>query len=135
MHPELNDHSCVVRTATGELLASDEHGILPPLRWLRNSANSGGELAILRGADVADRVIGKAAALLFAYGGVRSLWAARMSEAARDFLQTTGIVFEYGELVPAILNRDGTGLCPMEQRALGIDEPGEAFALFDGLIA
>jgi len=125
---DLNGYTCVVRTAGGELLASDEHGILPPLRWLRENPD------LLRGADAADKVIGKAAALLFAHGGVRSLWAARMSEAARDFLRAAGIEFGYGELVPAILNRDGTGLCPMEQRAMGIAEPREAFALFDGLI-
>ena len=127
-HPELNGHTCVVRTAAGTLLASGEHGILPPLRWLREDP------ALLRGADVADKVIGKAAALLFAYGNVRSLWAARMSEAARDYLRAAAILFEYDELVPAILNRGGTDLCPMEQRALGMDNPGEAFALFDGLV-
>ena len=110
------------------MLTSDEHGILPPLRWLRENPD------LLRGADVADKVIGRAAALLFAHGGVRSIWAARMSEAARDFLRAAGIVFEYDELVPAILNRDGTDLCPMEQRALGLAEPGEAFRLFDSLI-
>jgi len=127
-HPELGEYTCVARLADGTLLTSEEHGIRPPLRWLREGSD------LLRGADAADRVIGKAAALLFAYGGVRSLWAARMSEAARGFLRTTDIAFDYDELVPAILNRDATGLCPMEQRALGIDEPGEAFALFDGLI-
>ncbi|MCL1951660.1 MAG: DUF1893 domain-containing protein [Oscillospiraceae bacterium] len=126
---DLNGHTCVARTVGGELRFSDEHGILPPLRWLREDPG------LLCGAEVADRVIGKAAALLFAYGGVRSLWAARMSEAARDFLQTTGIVFDYGELVPAVLNRDGTALCPMEQRAMGITEPAQAFAVFDGMIA
>ena len=125
---DLGNHTCVALLADGELLTSDEHGILPPLRWLREDPE------LLRGADVADKVIGRAAALLFAHGGVRSLWAARMSEAARDFLRGTGIVFDYGELVPAVLNRDGTGLCPMEQRAMGIDEPGKAFELFDGLI-
>lgn len=124
----LDNHTCVVQTAGGALLSSDEHGILPPLRWLREGRD------VLRGADVADRVIGRAAALLFACGGVRSVWAARMSEAARDFLRAAGIMFEYGELVPAILNRDGTGLCPMEQRAMGIETPEEAFRVFDGLI-
>jgi len=127
-HIELNGHTCVVRTADGELLTSDEHGILPTLRWLR------GNPELLRGAQVADKVIGKAAALLFAYGGVRSVWAARMSEAARDFLRAAGIDFGCDELVPAILNRDGTGLCPMEQRAMGIEEPGAAFRVFDGLV-
>jgi len=127
-HPELGNHTCVVRTASGELLVSGEHGIRPPLLWLRENPD------ILRGAEVADKVIGKAAALLFAHGGARSVWAARMSEAARDFLRAAGIAFAYDELVPAILNRDGTGLCPMEQRAMEMDEPGAAFALFDALI-
>ncbi|MCL2300858.1 MAG: DUF1893 domain-containing protein [Firmicutes bacterium] len=125
---DLGDHTCVIRTADGAPLVSGEHGILPPLRWLRENPDS------LRGADAADRVIGKAAALLFAYGGVRSIWAARMSEAARDFLRTTDILFDYDELVPAILNRDGTDICPMERRALGIDGPVEAFRVFDGLV-
>ena len=125
---DLKKHTCVVRTADGVLLTSDEHGILPPLRWLREDPG------LLRGADVADRVIGKAAALLFACGGVRSIWATRISEAARDFLRATGIAFEYGELVPAILNRDGTGLCPMEQRAMGMEEPEEAFRVFGGMV-
>jgi len=127
-HPELGNHTCVARTADGALLVSDEHGIRPPLLWLRENPD------ILRGAEVADKVIGKAAALLFAHGGARSVWATRMSEAARDFLRATDIEFSYDELVPAILNRDGTDLCPMEQRAMGIAEPGAAFALFDGLI-
>jgi len=125
----LNGHTCVIRTAGGELLTSDEHGIRPPLLWLREDPD------ILRGAEVADKVIGKAAALLFAYGGVRSVWAARMSEAARDFLQAAGIAFDFDELVPAILNREGTGLCPMEQRAMGVDDPAQAFQMFDGIIA
>jgi len=129
MKLDLNNHTCVIRTSNGQLLTSDEHGILPPLRWLREDSG------ILRGAQVADKVIGKAAALLFACGGVRSVWAARMSEAARDFLQTAGIIADYDELVPAILNRDGTGLCPMEQKVIGIDDPGEAFRMFDGMIA
>jgi len=129
MHLDLANHTCVIRTANGEILTSDEQGIRPPLRWLRENP------AVLRDAEVADKVIGKAAALLFAYGCVKSVWAARMSEAARDFLRAAGIAYEYGELVPVILNRDGTGLCPMEQKGMDIDDPARAFALFDGMIA
>ena len=125
----LDGHSCVVRRANGVILTSDEQGIRPPLLWIRE------DLGILRGAEVADKVIGKAAALLFAYGGVKSVWAAYMSEAARDFLRAAGIAFDYGELVPVILNREGTGMCPMEQKVIEIDDPARAFALFDGLIA
>jgi len=126
---DLANHTCVIRTANGDVLTSDEQGIRPPLRWLRENP------AILRDAEVADKVIGKAAALLFAHGEIKSIWAARMSEAARDFLRAAGIAFDYEELVPVILNREGTGMCPMEQKVIEIDDPARAFALFDGLIA
>ena len=127
-HPPLNGHSCVIRTAAGELLASDGRGVRPPLLWLRENP------AILRDADVADKVIGRAAALLFCHGGVRSIWAETMSQSAAQFLAWQGIAYSYDALVPAILNRGGTGLCPMEQKAAGIDDPAQAFALFDGMI-
>jgi len=128
-HLELGNHTCVVRTSTGELLRSDERGIRPPLQWLREDPS------LLRGAEVSDKVIGKAAALLFRYGGVKSVWAERMSEAAAAFLAAQGIVYAYDELVPAILNREGTGLCPMEQRALALDDPAAAFEMFGALIS
>jgi hypothetical protein len=117
-----------VRTAGGELLVSDAHGIRPPLQWLREDPS------LLRGAEVSDKVVGKAAALLFCYGGVRSIWAETMSEAAAEFLGAAGVAYQYDILVPAILNREGTGLCPMEQKALAVDDPAQAFRIFDALI-
>ncbi|MDR1464495.1 MAG: DUF1893 domain-containing protein [Oscillospiraceae bacterium] len=127
-HPDLGNHTCVLRAADGATYTSDEHGVRPPLRWLREDP------ALLRGADVADRVIGKAAALLFAFGGVRSVWAECMSDGAAAFLAFAGIAFGCGERVPAIQNRDGTGLCPMEQKVLQTNDPAEAFRIFDAMI-
>ena len=127
-HPALDGHTCAIRTIGGEILTSDAKGIRPPLQWLREDP------AILRGAEVSDKVIGKAAALLFCHGGVRSIWAETMSEAAAEFLDTAGVAYAYDTLVPAILNREGTGLCPMEQKALGLDDPAAAFAVFDQII-
>jgi len=124
----LQNHTCVVRTAQGEILTSDERGIRPALQWLREDRD------ILRGAEVADKVVGKAAALLFAFGGVRYLWAECMSDAAIAFLEQRGISFEYERRTERIMNRDETGLCPMESRAMPVDDPAEAFALFDGII-
>ena len=127
-HPELGNHTCVARTAQGDLLTSDARGILPPLQWLRKDP------AMLAGADVSDKVVGRAAALLFAYGNVRSIWAETMSDAAIDYLSGTDIFFEYGKQVDMIMNRDGTDMCPMERRALVISDPAEAFAVYDGVI-
>ena len=127
-NPELGSFTCVVRTTAGEILTSDAHGIRPPLLWLREDPD------LLRGADVSDRVIGKAAALLFCHGGVRSIWAEKMSEAAVDFLNAADIAHAYDALVPAILNREGTGLCPMEQKVILIDDPAQAFRIFNEII-
>ena len=124
----LQNHTCAVRTAQGELFTSDDRGIRPALQWLR------GDRDMLRGAKVADKVVGKAAALLFAFGGVKYLWAECMSDAAIAFLEQSGIAFEYERRTERIMNRDGTGLCPMESRAMPIDDPAEAFAVFDGII-
>ena len=127
-HPKLNGHSCVVHTATGNTLTSDERGIRPPLLWLRENP------AQLRGAAVADKIIGKAAALLFVYGGVHSIWAECMSDAAINFLRSTGIDFEYAARTEAILMRDGSDICPMERRAAEIHDPAAAFKLFNEVI-
>jgi len=126
--PPINGHTCVVRTTEGKLLTSDEHGIRPPLRWLREDP------ALLHDADVLDRVIGRAAALLFCYGGARSIRAGTMSQPAADFLEAAGVAYAYDTLVPAILNREGTGLCPMEQKALGLDDPARAFEIFNEMV-
>jgi len=124
----LQNHTCAVRTAQGDILTSDERGIRPALQWLREDRD------ILHDAEVADKVVGKAAALLFAFGGVRYLWAECMSDAAIAFLEQSSVSFEYERRTERIINRDGTGLCPMESRAMPIDDPAEAFALFDGMI-
>ena len=57
-----------------------------------------------------------------------------MSEAARDFLGGIGISFEYEELLPMVLNRDSSDVCPMEKRAMDIDDPARAFEVFDEVI-
>jgi len=124
----LGQHTCVIRTESGEILTSDARGILPPLGWLRENP------VLLHGAEVADKIVGKAAALLFAFGGVKCIWAEHMSEAAITYLEHAGIPFEYAERVAQVMNRDGTDMCPMERRALAIDDPAEAFMMYDSLI-
>ncbi len=120
-------HCCVACKGT-ELACYDEHGIRPLLRILRETPE------FLQGASVADKVIGRAAALLLAFGGAQELFACLLSETAIPVLQAHGIPYRYETLVPVIQNRDNTGLCPMEQRAQSLDTPEEAFAAFDAMI-
>ncbi len=70
----------------------------------------------LRGAVVADKLIGKAAASVIVCGGVKSVYTNIISSPAKQMLDKAGIEVHYDEEVPQILNRDMTGQCPIESK-------------------
>ncbi len=70
----------------------------------------------LKGAEVADKVVGKAAAALMAAGGVRKLQAGTVSRPAIGLLRQYPLETEFENEVPHIENRDKTGWCPLESR-------------------
>jgi len=74
--------------------------------------------------SLADKVIGKAAAMLAVDAGIVNLYAAVLSEEAERVLSEADIYCEFGRKVPFIQNRGKTGKCPMELLAgdLGHDE-------------
>lgn len=49
-----------------------------------------------------------------------------MGEGAEDVLAKYGIRSSYGVLAKEIINRKGSGICPMEQAVTGIDVPEQA---------
>ena len=60
--------------------------------------------------------------------GVKGVFAEVLSESGLAVLKKYGIQAEYATLTPNIMRRDGSGLCPMEQTVLSIDEPSAAYA-------
>lgn len=96
-----------------------ERGIRPLLDWLHSGVDTCGFYA-------ADKVVGKAAALLYCLLGVRCVYGAVMSDAAVKVLRRNGIEAYWGRLTENIRNRTNTGLCPMEQATAHIDDPEEA---------
>lgn len=80
----------------------------------------------IRGWSAADKIVGRAAAMLYLLLGVREVYAEVMSEDALTLLRIGGVCAEYGTLCRAIVNRAGTGVCPMERAVSGIDVPEEA---------
>lgn len=72
----------------------------------------------LEGSSVADRVTGKAAAMLCAHAGIKQLKTKLISENAMNVLNETNIIYEYDECTPFIENRDRTGMCPVETLSL-----------------
>lgn len=93
---------------TVETLTGSGRGVRPLLQWLAAGVR-------LDGFSAADRVVGKGAALLYAKLGVKAVWAATMSGTGLETLRAHGIGASYGTLVPVILNRDRTGMCPIER--------------------
>ncbi len=83
---------------------------------------------LLSGFSAADKVIGRAAAMLLYHAGVRNIYGAVMSRPAADFLEKNGVDYSLGELCDRITNRSGDGYCPMELAVMDISEPEMALA-------
>lgn len=73
----------------------------------------------MRGAMVYDKVIGRAAALLLVYGGVKKVLTPLISRGALQVLARGGAEVEYEKIVKNILNIKGDDLCPMEKLSQG----------------
>lgn len=101
------------------VFTSEKRGVAP----IFELADS--DLDFLNGAAVADRVIGKAAAMLLERYGVAEIFARVTSEHAFEYLSNKTVKFEYNKKVEYIINRDKTDMCPMEKAVLGIDDSTE----------
>ena len=77
----------------------------------------------LAGACVADRVIGKGAAMLLVCGGAAAVHASLISTHAKTYLDRHGIEYSFDQACPYIINRAGDGMCPMESTVLEIEDP------------
>ena len=88
----------------------------------------------LRGAMIADKVVGKGAAVLMTAGGVRWVYADVISQSALEFLLTHNIEAEYGRVVPNIINRAGTDICPVEKLCMQCEDIEDALTLIDEFI-
>lgn len=69
---------------------------------------------LLHNSFIADKVVGKGAAALMILGGIEALFADTISKSALELLEKYDIEVEYGQKVPHIINRAGTGVCPVE---------------------
>jgi hypothetical protein len=81
----------------------------------------------LAGSSVADRIVGRAAALLCVYAQVAAVFAVTVSKEGVEILTLNDIRYEYENLVPHILNHKKTGICPFEQLTAGLASPEEAY--------
>lgn len=117
---EESSYTCVL-CKDDMVYTSTERGVKPLLEWYNSGTN-------VEGFSAADKVVGNAAAFLYVLLGVDEVYAPVMSEIAKQTLTSNGIKVQCKLLVNQIINRAGTGRCPMEEAVDGIIEPEEALA-------
>lgn len=102
------NHTLVVAGGDGEVRTFDRRGVADLLDLLT------AEPRFLRGAVVADKVVGKGAAALMISGGVAEVHTGIISEDALALFAESNVRVTFDRQVPFIRNRAGTGCCPVE---------------------
>lgn len=89
----------------------------------------------MQGASLADKVVGKAVALVSVHAGISGIYTPLASQAALDVLKPRGIPLQADRLVPLIRNKRNDGPCPMERLTQPIDEPRAAVLALNQFVA
>lgn len=119
----LEDRNASVVFCRGEqMIILDGKGIKPLLELMKKQI-------ALSEYSVADKIVGKAAVLLFIKMKVSSVYGSVMSEKARDIFLHYNIPFFYKTLTKEIINRRGDDICPMEKAVENVNDPEKAYAI------
>lgn len=114
------DYTIVVgNPAVGRIFTSRERGV----RALVHLIDTDPEL--LRGATIADKVVGRAAAALMIRSGVSRLHSRVITSSAIAMLVQHGIDVDFGTEVDIIENRAKTGRCPLDTLCAPLSDPAE----------
>ena len=105
-----------------------QRGVRPLIDWLESGVDTCGFSA-------ADKVVGKAAALMYCLLGVRQVHGNVMSDAAVKVLRRNGVEVYWDRLTDYIRNRANTGPCPLEAATMHIDDPEEALPVILATLA
>jgi hypothetical protein len=116
---------CIVKD--GETIyTSKEKGIYPIYNAYRSMKDE------LAGASIADRVIGKAAAMICDSASISNLYTVIITEQALEILEKINV--EYSKTVPYIKNRDKTDLCPIEKLSRTTDDTTVLIKKIEGFL-
>lgn len=93
------------------------------------------DAGFLRGALVADKVVGKGAAALMLEGEVQEVYADLISESAHALFVKAGVKVEYQNMVHHIENRDKSDWCPLEKSCKGVQNVADILPIVDSFVA
>jgi hypothetical protein len=114
------DNTCMVFSHNDLIFSSDKRGVAPLIDFINEKTEHGYFM-------LADKVIGKAAALLCIKAGIKIVYSGVISAAALEIFCENEIPVDYDCEVPVIENRTKTGLCPMEGLSKGVSSPDEMY--------
>ena len=100
---------------------SKERGIKPLVEWYDSGID-------FEGAFAADKVVGKAAAMMYILMKAEKVFSYVMSKGAVETFERFGVQWYCDSVAEVIKNRTETGTCPMEQAVSSCAEPKEACA-------
>lgn len=115
----VGDITCVLVKGE-EIITSNKTGIRPMMEFIKENLN-------LKGFSVADKIVGKAVAMLFRKAEIKEVYAEVLSVSALQFLEEAKIKVTYKTLTDKIINRTKTGMCPMEETVLNIENFEEGY--------
>lgn len=116
----LIDDKTLVFVKGNDIVDSTLSGIKPLINFL----NEGKDLS---GYSLADKIVGKAQAMLAVRAGIAEIYTKVLSEAGKEILDKYNIPYTYDVLTGQIINRKGTDICPMEKVVQNIDDIEEAY--------
>ena len=116
----LIDDKTLVFVKGNDIVDSTLSGIKPLINFL----NEGKDLS---GYSLADKIVGKAQAMLAVKAGIAEIYTKVLSKAGKDILDKYHIPYTYDVLTEQIINRKGTDICPMEKVVKDIDDIEKAY--------
>jgi hypothetical protein len=115
------DLSLVIVKDAKVLFETDSHGIGDLLKAINQIQNQ------MKGSSVADRIVGRAAALLFVFSGVQAVFAVTASDGGIEVLKKNSVFCEYESRVTSVLNLKRTDVCPFEKLVAKLSSPEKAY--------
>ena len=116
------EYSCTIANK-GEIRTFTQRGVADIYDLLTQ------EPEFLKGASIADKVVGKGAAALMILGGIKELYTDIISTKALELLQKSDIKVDFTKEVPFIWNRNHTGGCPVETMCSEVESAEEILPL------
>ena len=109
------------------LITSREGGVCPLFEAIVSMGDS------LHDAAIADKIVGSAVAMLCLYARTASVYASIATKGALAMLKEQGVNVTSKNVVPHILNYNGTDLCPFEKLARSASSPSQLLSALESL--